>query len=410
MRRPSGETAGRDAAPPFQRSSIGPPAADDAVEILPPLDESGEDDRLRIRRPLGVFHPVVEVGRQRARAPRAPIEDHQLEAVRLVRRPLLRAVQRSSGRPARSAGCRRTPGWRRSGCARRPDPSTLATQTSEFVETASTLSGFAVKSSSFPSGETEKSLSCPYARRVAVAGREVGEVAAADRDPPDVLAHPVLPAVPVPEEQALGDPRLDLRARRAPSGASACRPDPRSRERRRRRRRTTCRPATSGTRRRRRRSAAAARGSPPARSSVQICWLPPRLDRNARVRPSGEKAGSVSLKSPAVRRRGAPPAAGCSQIAERLRFSSGPGRRDRVGDRLAVGRDGIRGQALELLQVVESEGPLGSRRERPEEKGSGGQKGQAAHRHLRRRILCAALPGPEERFGIIFGPGSPKSA
>ncbi len=70
-------------------------------------------------------------------------------------------------------------------------------------------------------------------------------------------------------------------------------------------------------------NAAAGRGSPPARSSVQICWLPPRLDRNARVRPSGEKAGSVSRKSPAVRRRGAPPAPGWSQIAERLRFSSG---------------------------------------------------------------------------------------
>ncbi len=203
-----------------------------------------------------------------------------------------------------------------------PDPSTLATQTSELVETASTLSGFAVKSSSFPSGETEKSLSCPYPG----ASRSPGVRSV--KSPPPTATFQMCWRIPSFQlSQWRKRRRSAMRAlifvaarsfRRFCVQAGSAQSGKTSEEK------TNHLPSgdqwnaeTSLT------NAAAARGSPPARSSVQICWLPPRFERKARVRPSGEKAGSVSLKSPVVRRRGGPPAAGCSQTAERLRFSSG---------------------------------------------------------------------------------------
>src|SRR5437867_2197340 len=63
-------------------------------------------------------------------------------------------------------------------------------------------------------------------------------------------------------------------------------------------------------------------GSPPEKSTVQIWDVPSRFERNATRRPSGEKAGSESRLSPDVSRRGAPPAAGTSQIADFVRFSA----------------------------------------------------------------------------------------
>jgi len=63
-------------------------------------------------------------------------------------------------------------------------------------------------------------------------------------------------------------------------------------------------------------------GSPPERSTVQTWEEPSRLERNAMRRPSGENLGSESRLSPVVRRRGAPPPEGASQIAELVRFSA----------------------------------------------------------------------------------------
>ena len=63
-------------------------------------------------------------------------------------------------------------------------------------------------------------------------------------------------------------------------------------------------------------------GSPPARSTIQICEVPSRFERNATRRPSGENAGSELRLSPVVSRRGAPLRAGAIQTAERVRFSA----------------------------------------------------------------------------------------
>jgi hypothetical protein len=63
-------------------------------------------------------------------------------------------------------------------------------------------------------------------------------------------------------------------------------------------------------------------GSPPERPIVQICEDPSRFERKATRRPSGEKAGSESRLSPEVSGRGAPAAAGASQIADFTRFSA----------------------------------------------------------------------------------------
>src|SRR5262245_43794872 len=66
-------------------------------------------------------------------------------------------------------------------------------------------------------------------------------------------------------------------------------------------------------------------GSPPERSSFQICGSPSRSERNARVRPSGEKRGSKSLLSPEVSRRGSPPDAATIQMLERDVFAATSG-------------------------------------------------------------------------------------
>src|SRR5262245_45758071 len=67
-------------------------------------------------------------------------------------------------------------------------------------------------------------------------------------------------------------------------------------------------------------------GSPPERSSTQICDDPPRLERKASRRPSGEKRGSESRFSPEVIRRGSPePSKLTIQIAERDALASTSG-------------------------------------------------------------------------------------
>src|SRR5262245_43395695 len=67
-------------------------------------------------------------------------------------------------------------------------------------------------------------------------------------------------------------------------------------------------------------------GSPPERSSAQICEEPPRFDRKARRRPSGEKRGSESRFSPEFIRRGSPdPSKLIIQIAEREALASTSG-------------------------------------------------------------------------------------
>jgi len=69
-------------------------------------------------------------------------------------------------------------------------------------------------------------------------------------------------------------------------------------------------------------------GSPPERSSTQICEEPPRSERNASLWPSGEKRGSESRFSPEVMRRGSPAPESLKvtiQIAEREVFASTSG-------------------------------------------------------------------------------------
>src|SRR5512143_3185696 len=125
-------------------------------------------------------------------------------------------------------------------------------------------------------------------------------------------------------------------------------------------------------------------GSPPERSTVQICQEPSRFERKATRRPSGEKSGSESRFSPEDRRRGVPPATGASQIDDFVRFS------DTTGVPIAY--------AIHLPSGERSKPPI--RSDGQNQKNCGGNRPDANGSHAAsRRILCPCS-------AMIFGPGA----
>jgi hypothetical protein len=205
-------------------------------------------------------------------------------------------------------------------------PANGTTQTSEFVETASTESGFIAETKSLPSGDTSKSRSPPTENGGTSRSPGVRSTAV----PPETgTFHTCVRRPSFHESQWRNRSRSAIRAfvgdfsraltrlsRHATSLQSGNTSDvirnhvPSGDQRK---------PLTPVG------NAVAFAGSPPGRTSVQTWELPSRLDRNATRRPSGEKAGSESRFSPVVSGRGAPPAVGASHSADAVRFSATTG-------------------------------------------------------------------------------------
>ena len=335
-------------------------------ERRPPLHVGEEEDPLPVRVEAVVADPGVErLGEDAARAGR-PVEEGEEEAVRLVaggplhpegdRLPVGRVARGAvEGRVLRGEVLRRLQllgravdrddpdvDVRREGRVRvavRREGELLAVGRDVEVGAAADGEGGGVEVAR---------------RQVDERGLRVGEV-----HPEDVRPLPVLPGVPVPHEEGVGEDRLHLPLlHRLVLLPVARRGRRRTRARRRRRGGAACRRARSGRRRRRRGRRSSSRARPRRRGRNQTCGVAGAGGEERERRAVGREGGArvalvedrqgagvlpVGVDAPEVR-----PALDGRQV----------GRRDGEGEAPAVGCDDGLGHPLHLVEVVDRRGPL----------------------------------------------------
>ena len=98
-------------------------------------------------------------------------------------------------------------------------------------------------------------------------------------------------------------------------------------------------------------------GSPPVKSSSQICDVRRRGWRGTRALPVRRELGSRIALLAAGQPAGLASAAGTQPDRGAARFSSTSGVRDGIGDPLPVGRDGEAADPLDARELVEAERP-----------------------------------------------------